>query len=87
MGSIWGWDIETLAKIFQQVAKEPKKKFIFTDSQDDFIERMESSAEGALKQHKDNLRYLEQMDKIRQVREGANIYDVYPWLKKDNDKC
>ncbi len=83
MNDTWGWDPEKLKEIFEKVAKEPKKKFIFTDSADEFINRMESSAEGALKQHHDNLRYLEQMDKIHQVKEGAKLEDVYPWLKKD----
>ena len=87
MGVVWGWDSEQLKMIFERVAKDPKKKFIFTDSQDEFINRMESSAESALKQYGDNLRYLEQMDKIRQVREGAKLEDVYPWLKKDNDNA
>jgi len=87
MNAVWGWDPEKLKEIFEKVANEPKKKFIFTDSQDEFISRMESSAESALKQYGDNLRYLEQMDKIRQVKEGARLEDVYPWLKKDKDNA
>jgi len=62
---------------------EPKKKFFFTDSQDEFVERMEGIAHNSFKQTNDNLRYLEQLDTIRQIREGVKIEDVYPWLKKD----
>lgn len=85
--SVWGWDPEKLKEIFEKVSKEPKKKFIFTDSKDEFLTKMEDIAGNALKQYGDNLRYLEQMDKVRQVREGAKLEDVYPWLKKDNDNA
>lgn len=79
------WDVDLIKKCLAQIKNEPKKKFLFTDSKDEFLLRMEIITNNALIRTKDNLRYLEQMDKIRQVREGAKIEDVYTWLKKDKE--
>jgi len=83
VNAAWGWDPEQIKKILSQPA--PKYKYFITDDKDEFITRLELIANQGLKNTKDNLRYLEQMDKIRRVREGADIYEVYPFLKKDKD--
>ena len=77
------WDIKSITDLFFINDKDSKKKFFFTDSQDEFINRMENIARSSFAVNKDNLRYLEQLDTIRQIREGVKIEDVYPWLKKD----
>lgn len=60
-------------------------KYIITDDKDEFLNRMETIANNGLKQTHDNLRYLELLEKVKEVREGADIYDVYPFLKRDNE--
>jgi hypothetical protein len=80
---VMGWDFETLKKVFEEADKEPKKKFFFTDSQEEFVSRMEGIAHSSFKQNKDNLRYLEQLDQIRRIRAGEKIEEVYTWLKRD----
>ncbi len=85
MNAAWGWDPKKIRKIIAKLDSEhePEKKFFFTDDQDEFLNRLEAIANKSVLQTKDNLRYLEQLDKIRQVREGADIYKIYPSLKRD----
>ena len=82
----WGWSVELITSIIETKSIEPKKKFFFTDSQDEFVERMEGIARNSFKQTNDNLIYLEQLEKIRQIKEGTKIEDVYTWLKRD-EQC
>ena len=76
----WGWDLETMAA-FLKAPSKPKLKYIVTDSKEEFMAAMQRIADRSIKATKDNLRYLEQLDKIRQIKEGAAIEDVYPWVK------
>lgn len=77
-----GWD---WAEITKKVLKEPAKKYKYfvTDDKDEFVNRLEIIANNALQNNKDNLKYLERMDEIRRIREGEDIFEVLPWLKKD----
>lgn len=80
------WDPEFIKNILAKPA-DKEYKYIITDDKDEFLTRLESGANLALKSTKDNLRYIEKLDKIRQVREGADIFEVFPWLKKDKDNA
>ncbi len=77
-----GWD---WAEITKKVLNEPAKKYKYfvTDDLDEFVNRLEIIANNALLHNKDNLKYLERMDEIRRIREGEDIFEVLPWLKRD----
>jgi len=64
--------------------KPTRMKYIITDDRDEFIERLESITKIAFERTGDNLRYLEGMSKIKEVREGAAIEDVFPWIGECN---
>lgn len=84
MNAGW-WDPEIIKGILNTPAK--RYKYFVTDDKDEFLARLEIVNNNALKNHKDNLKYLEQINKIREVREGADIFKVFPWLKKDKEEC
>ena len=85
----WGWDPETLKKILAEPAP-PKYKYIITDDPEEFLNRIESRAHYAMINGSvDNLKYLEDLDRVKSVREGADIFETFPILKewnKDNAK-
>lgn len=83
MSAKWPWRPKQITRLIKKLKDEPKKKFFFTDSKDEFLRRMEIIAIKAFETNKDNLRFLERMEQIRQVRGGVDIKEVYPWLKKD----
>ena len=74
-----GWDFESVKKTL--LGATPKPKYIITDSRDEFIAVLERINKTAFKASGDNLRYLEQLDKIKEIKAGANIEDVFPWVK------
>jgi len=82
-GSGWFWEIETIKKVLESEDK-PRPRYIITDDKEEFIQRLESIAENALKATKDNLRYLEQLDRIKELKAGAEVEDVFPWIKDCN---
>jgi hypothetical protein len=77
-----GWDFDKLRDILKE--PKPKLKYIITDDRDEFIKTLERIVESALEHTGDNLRYLEGKSKIQQVRDGAAIEDVFPWVKECN---
>ncbi len=76
------WDIEHLSCIFKMDPGDLEKKFFFTDSKEEFLDHLTEIATNGFKQNNDNLRYLELLEKIQRVRDGADVGDVYPWAKK-----
>jgi len=80
-----GWDIETLKQIMEQPVERPK--YIVTDDKDEFLDRMEGIAKNGLKQKGDNLKCLEMLDKVKAVREGADIFEIFEILREWNNKC
>ena len=77
----WGWDIETLRKIASG-PKPPKQKYIITDDKEEFLNRVEARAKYVLiNGTENNLKYLEDLDRVKAVREGADIRETFPFLK------
>jgi hypothetical protein len=74
-----GWDFESIEKALTNPS--PRRKYIITDDRDEFIAALERIAKSGFKVTKDNLRYLEQLDKIKEVKAGADIETVFPWIK------
>ena len=81
MNAAWGWNPDIIKKALSEPRK--KYKYFLTDDKEEFLARLEAIAIRGLQNTKDNLKYLEQMDCIRRVREGEDIYEVFPWLEKD----
>lgn len=75
------WVYDELVKVLAQPVSE--FKYVITDDKEEFLSRMETIANNGLKQTHDNLRYLELLEKVKEVRDGADIYEVYPFLKRD----
>lgn len=76
------WDLELIAAIIKSPA--PKKlKYIITDDKDEFITRLELINENAFIRMKDNLKYLEGLEKIARVKAGVPVEEVFPWVKDD----
>ena len=82
MTQFYGLDLEKIRSLLFQ--ETPKLKYVITDDPVEFVNRLEQIAETAHKELKDNLRYLEQKDKIRDIKNGAKIEDVFPWIKDCN---
>lgn len=84
--SEWGWDIETIKKIFSE-PRPPKQKYIITDDPEEFLRRIESRAHFVMVNGQaDNLKYLEDLDRVKAVREGADIFETFPILKEWNER-
>lgn len=83
MNAAWGWDPEFLKKLMSEPPK--RYKYFITDDKEEFLSRLEIINNNALKNHKDNLKYLEGVDNIRRVREGEDIFKIFPWLEKDKE--
>lgn len=83
MNAAWGWDPEQIKKALSEPAK--RYKYFITDDKDEFVDRLEIIANNALTNNKDNLKYLERLDEIRRIREGEDIFEVLPWLKRDKE--
>jgi len=78
-----GWDIDTLTKILN-VPKPPKQRYIVTDDRDEFIGTLERITELGFKSRGDNLKYLENLEGLKRIKAGADIEDVFPWVKECN---
>jgi hypothetical protein len=78
------WDIERLRTILTG-QPSPKPKYIITDDKDEFLNRIEQRAHYTMINGlKNNLRYLEDLDRVKAVREGADIFEIFPMLKEWN---
>lgn len=85
MNATWGWDYDRLKEILKQPA--PKFKYVITDDKEEFLNRIEQRAKYTIINGlKDNLRYLEDLDRVKSVREGADIFETFPILKEWNEK-
>jgi len=81
-----GWDLETLKSILSG-PKPARQKYIVTDDPIDFLDRIESRAKFALSNGSvNNLKYLEDLERVKAVREGADIFETFPILKEWNDE-
>jgi hypothetical protein len=80
------WDVETIRKILDG-PPSPRQKYIITDDPQEFLDRIESRAKFALKNGSvDNLKYLEDLDRVKSVREGADMFETFPYLKEWNER-
>ena len=79
-----GWDFETIKEILSHASVRPK--FIVTDDREEFLHRMETIAKNGLLHDADNLRCLEILDKVKSVRDGADIFETFTLLKEWNEK-
>jgi len=84
MNAAWGWDPEVIKKYFE--GPKIKYKYVITDDKDEFLASMNRIAEKHFAETKDNLRYLEHLDRIKAIEEGAELRDVFTWLKDFDDK-
>ena len=81
-----GWDIDAITQLINEPPL-PKLKYIITDDKEEFLNRVESRAKHTIVNGAcDNLRYLEDLDRVKAVREGTDIFEVFPVLKEWNDK-
>lgn len=76
-----GWDIDTLTEILNG-PKPPKKRYIVTDDRDEFIVTLERITELGFKSRRDNLKYLENLEGLKRIKAGAEIEDVFPWVRE-----
>jgi hypothetical protein len=82
----WGWNIEKIAEMLKG-PKPPKQKYIITDDKEEFLNRLEARAKFVLKNVPvDNLKYLEELDRVKAVRAGADIFETFPILKEWNER-
>ncbi len=82
----WGWNIEKIREILAGPVL-PRPKYIITDDPEDFLNRIESRAKYTIINGvKDNLRFLEDLDRVKAVREGADIFETFPILEEWNEK-
>lgn len=80
-----GWDIEKIREILGG-SNLPRQKYIITDDKEEFLNRIESRAKYTIINGvKDNLRYLEDLDRVKAVRDGADIFETFPILKEWNN--
>jgi len=78
--------LEAFEKI-KNLPPPPKQKYIITDDPAEFLNRIEQRAKYVMINGTDNnLKYLEDLDRVKAVREGADIFEVFPVLKEWNDK-
>lgn len=79
-----GWDIEKIREILAG-PNPPRQKYIITDDKEEFLNRIEARAKYTIINGvKDNLRYLEDLDRVKAVRDGADIFETFPILKEWN---
>lgn len=79
----FGWDFDKITEILS-APRQPLPKYVITDDRDEFISRLERINKIAFANTKDNLKYLEGLDKINQMKAGAEIETVFPWVKDLN---
>jgi hypothetical protein len=81
-----GWGIEKIREILAG-PNPPRQKYIITDDKEEFLNRIESRAKFTIINGvADNLRYLEDLDRVKDVREGADIFETFPILKEWNER-
>lgn len=85
MSPAWTWDVEQIKKALSEPVK--KYKYFITDDKDEFVNRLEIINNGVLLNSKDNLKYLERAVEIKRIRDGEDIFEVLPWLKKDKNNA
>ena len=84
--SEFGWDFKVLCDILNG-PKPPKQKYIITDDWEEFLNRIETRAKFVLLNGTDNnLKYLEDLDRVKAVRNGADIFETFPILKEWNER-
>jgi hypothetical protein len=77
----WFWNINNVKDSLTKPAK--RYKYFITDDKDEFLARLEVINNRALANQHDNLKYLEELDNIRRVREGEDIFKVFPWIRTE----
>jgi hypothetical protein len=84
----WDWDFMMLRYLINGPSRQHEPKYIFTDDLEEFLNRIEQRALCVLKNEEvcDNLRYLEDLDRVKAVRGGADIFEVFPLLREWRDK-
>ena len=73
----WPWSIEKLNQMIK--SPPPRFKYLITDDKAEFIVQMEAINDISFKTSGDNLKYLEQLDRISQLKAGAEPKDVFDW--------
>ena len=77
------WNADLLKEIIERQAnQEVRLAYIVTNDKEEFLERMEGIAKRGLQQNGDNLKCLEILDKVKAVREGADVFETFTMLKE-----
>ena len=76
----WGWDFEKLKDMLSRPVKRPR--YVVTDDLEDFLQRMEGIAKRGLQQDASNLKCLEILSSIHDVRNGMDPFEAFTILKE-----